>query len=750
MTYGNDIDFNNHLEYDYGLEPGRTQTRDCLAQPVPALVSIVTATYKTSEHLFRTAASLFNQTFPWFEWIIVDDGNQDPASLDILAALELKDARIRLVRQENLGLGAARNHGIRESSTEIVIPLDDDDQLDPAFVECVWATLKAHPEASIAYTDTVGFEAMNYLWQAPFDLERMKRENVMCVCSGVRRRALEEIGGYEETVRNINEDWHLWLRLLAAGNVPVRMNWFGFWYRRKNTDSLLTKIRSNPELMAINQKILDQEITKLDQLAQPVEGIQYPRPETPLGFRTYPTWDVPVREERDAGKTRILMILPWMIVGGADLFNLSLVKGLDKDRYEVFVMTTYQTDQPLRQQFGEHAAGIFELPSFLDVDQWPSFLDYFIKAHGIDTLFVTNNYFGYYALPWLRRNNPGLRVVDYVHAEFPWRDGAYARTTAVLDKFIDKTYVCNEYTRGLLHSKYGKPIGKVATAYVGVDASRFDPSRVETGHLHQEFGLRPDQRIVLYPCRVDFEKQPFLMLEIASRVKAERGDAFIFVVVGDGPLLSELKKRTAERGLEEVVRFAGRRSDMPSLYRDSALTLICSLTEGLSLTAYESLSMGTPCVSSDVGGQKELVDDATGRIVKGIQDVEEYVLAILDLTADADAYADLQENCRKRILEGFSIHRMIDYFNEEFACREAGEAGNAAFLGLLADDYLNLYVQYDELDRKTQWKQSEIDRLIEENRSLAVDLDRLNNSVKLLARRLKAVLLDKIGKGEGK
>ena len=112
------------------------------------------------------------------------------------------------------------------------------------------------------------------------------------------------------------------------------------------------------------------------------------------------------------------------------------------------------------------------------------------------------------------------------------------------------------------------------------------------------------------------------MLEIAKELKKKLPDA-AFAVVGDGPQLEELKLAVRRGGLEETVYFAGRRSDMRPWYADAALTLICSLKEGLALTAYESLSMKTPVITSDVGGQAELIDSAVGRVLPLLQSEED-------------------------------------------------------------------------------------------------------------------------------
>ena len=103
------------------------------------------------------------------------------------------------------------------------------------------------------------------------------------------------------------------------------------------------------------------------------------------------------------------------------------------------------------------------------------------------------------------------------------------------------------------------------------------------------------------------------------------------------------------------------------------MTLICSLKEGLALTAYESLSMGRPVISSDVGGQAELIDASVGRILPLWQDeaaeldsrnysaeeIEQYADAITELLEDPEHCARMCLACRRRIEDGFSSQIMI-------------------------------------------------------------------------------------------
>jgi hypothetical protein len=129
--------------------------------------------------------------------------------------------------------------------------------------------------------------------------------------------------------------------------------------------------------------------------------------------------------------------------------------------------------------------------------------------------------------------------------------------------------------------------------------------------------------------------------------------------------------------------------------------------------------MGVPVVSSDVGGQKELVDNDVGKLVQILQDEEKdfnkreysreeirsYVDAIIDILKDRDRYIKMKEECRRRIEEGFTKERMIKEFEKELKeikdgrGKEKREKISEAIQMLpnLVDDYCTLFCEYETI-----------------------------------------------------
>lgn len=664
------------MEFNYSCQPGKRDWNLGYVKTEKPLVSVITAFYNDSALLPQTAQCVKNQTFPFFEWIIVDDGSTEDGAMELLGRLESSDPRIRVLHKPNGGLSSARNFGLRYAKTELFVPLDADDLIEPTFLEYCWWMLQKNPEAAWSYTTSLGFGGQEYLWNHCFDPIRMKTENHLTATAMIRKRNFLEAGGYMERSRHFNEDWHAWLKLIARGNFPVQSTGeYLFWYRRSGV-RMLAGVQNDEAIQKENAAVIQQAA---EQIVDPHSPKIYPNYN---GFHwsapRVSDWSCPFEEAKT--KTNVLFLLPYMVMGGADKFNLDLISGLNPEKFETGIITMIPSPNDWLQRFREATPNIFNLPNFMGPEDYAEFISYYIKSRQVDILFLSNAYHGYALVPWLRQQFPELAIVDYVHMEeWYWRAGGYARTSGAIGGITEKTYVCNSATGDVLVSHFGRKPESVETVHIGVDEAYFSADQVQPGKIYQEMGISQDRPIVLFICRLHPQKRPFLMLEIARRT-AERVSNVAFAVVGDGPQLEELKNRASDLNLNRTVFFLGARKDVRPYYRDARVSLVCSLKEGLSLTAYESCAMGVPVVSADVGGQKDLVDSSVGALIPCRQveadsldartfpeeEVREYVDAICALLTDSARWTAASKACRERILDGFTIRNMVNYFEEEF------------------------------------------------------------------------------------
>lgn len=573
------------------------------------------------------------------------------------------------------GPAQARDFGIKNSSesARYIVFLDADDLYNKTFLECCYWTLETHPDASWAYTDSINFGTKNFYWRKWYDPEWEIKENILIVSACIRKKDLLEVECFGIKEKRVYEDWYLWIKLIKAGKYPIRMNSLLTYYRQKKGRSELNESSRYNKKNALK---LIQNAKK--DIINYKQGIQFPKYD--YNWEKIEEKEYNIYFSKNKGKINILMIIPWMVTGGADKFNLDLVKKMDKRKFEFTIITTLPSKNEWRKYF-EQYANIYDLTTFLDIKDWISFINYIIKKNSINLIFNSNSSFGYNIIPYLKAKHPEIPIVDYVHMEeWYWKNGGFARNSAVNQKVIDKTFTCNENTRKILIENFKKNCEEVKTIYIGVDEEKFNPHNYNKKNILESLEKNNINHIkgkivISYICRISEQKRPYLFLEIVKKLLKVRDD-FIVIVCGDGPLLEGMKIRVAKEKLSNYFIFLGNIKNTQEIYKISDVTVNTSIKEGIALTSYESLAMGVPVVSSDVGGQKELIKEDVGRIVPCIQnekeilnfnytekEIENYVVAIQNVLNNLKIF---KSKCRQRILDKFTTKNMIKSMEKEF------------------------------------------------------------------------------------
>ena len=508
----------------------------------------------------------------------------------------------------------------------------------------------------------------------------MLKENILVMTAMIRKEAFFKVNGFEIKDKNVYEDWCLWLKMINAGMYPVRMGFYGFWYRKKaKEESELQKSNEDNKEKAMSyvKKItLEIEEKNKYEIDNIKEGIQYPNDNYFWEDILDKQEDVIVPKRIRNNKINVLIIIPWMVTGGADKFNLDIIKRSDKNKYEFTIISTEPKSNNWRQEFEQYGT-VYDLTTFLDKKNWIMFINYLIEKNNIDIIFNTNSTFGYNIIPYLKVKHPEIPIMDYVHME-EWynRNGGFSRDSSSVQSFIDKTYVCNKNSEKILVEHFRRNPEDVRTLYIGVDEKIFDPKLFNKEEIlrNKKIDIK-GKYVISYICRIAEQKRPYLLIEIVKKLKEKRDD-FIFIIAGDGPMINGMKEQARKHKVEDNIIFLGNVEKTEEIYAISDMTINCSIKEGLALTAYESLAMGVPVVSCDVGGQKELINEKVGVIVPCMQKEEEifnfnykeeeiipYVDGINKVLSNLDKY---KGNARKRILNGFTIDNMVENIDNVF------------------------------------------------------------------------------------
>ncbi len=186
------------------------------------LVSVIMPTYNRAWTLKDAVDSVLLQDYPNIELVVIDDGSEDNTQ----ELLETYKNEITVLRQENKGVSAARNKGIRQSRGEFIALLDSDDAWDKRKISCQMEFFKDHPEALICQTQEIWIrngkkvnpkvkhkKPSGMIFEPSLDLCLVSPSAVMM------KRQLFDMKGYFNENFLVCEDYDLWLRV--SSTLPV-------------------------------------------------------------------------------------------------------------------------------------------------------------------------------------------------------------------------------------------------------------------------------------------------------------------------------------------------------------------------------------------------------------------------------------------------------------------------------------------------------------------------------------------------
>ena len=193
----------------------------------PVQVSVVMSVYNGADRLVNTLSSILNQKGVYLEFIAVNDGSTDE-TLSILQQCAVKDARLRIIDQENRGLTRSLIRGCREARGEFIARQDAGDISLPGRLRKEFDFLATHPDVVLVscgtrFLDPRG-ECVHEVTQPEDEARQGLGRHTLAEIRGpshhgntmFRRRVYEQVGGYRSQFR-VAQDLDLWTRLNEHG-----------------------------------------------------------------------------------------------------------------------------------------------------------------------------------------------------------------------------------------------------------------------------------------------------------------------------------------------------------------------------------------------------------------------------------------------------------------------------------------------------------------------------------------------------
>lgn len=392
----------------------------------------------------------------------------------------------------------------------------------------------------------------------------------------------------------------------------------------------------------------------------------------------------------------VLYIIWSLGLGGAEQVVISLVRGLDKSKFQPFVCCLNDEGR-FADELKKEGIKVIALN----------------KAKGIDFSLISK------IIRVIRENNIQIIHTHLWGANFWGRFAASAAKVPVvvtehnvdiwksplhfmIDKFLFKKTDCfiavSETVRDFYAKKLRVDSDLIKVVYNGIKVNSLEDRREKIEErrekddngrqttddrqdtLRGELGIKSDEKVIALIGRLVPQKGILFFLNAMNEVFVHRPSSIDYrlkiLIVGEGPLKNSLQSMVHSpqyKNIEEKIVFTGFRKDIPEILSITDILVLPSSREGLPMILLEAMSAGAIVIATRVGGTPELVQDGVnGFLVEygdnlGLAQKIEYVLGELNKSEIRNSKSEknlainqIKENARKTVEEKFSLKKMIE------------------------------------------------------------------------------------------
>lgn len=363
----------------------------------------------------------------------------------------------------------------------------------------------------------------------------------------------------------------------------------------------------------------------------------------------------------------ILHIRSGFLVGGPEKLILSGITGMPGDRYSFILASFVLPQRP--NNFLEYAAslgittepiaigGSFDLQAISKTrDMIMRLAPKLVVAHDYRALVI--------ALLAKRGTQIPLLAVAHGWTSQSFKVRVYEYIESKLLRFADAVVAVSRPRYAEL-GRLGIAANKLYLIENGVTLPAQD-QRSRGVEFRRELGLDDQHVIIGSVGRLSVEKGHRVLIEAAARIRESCPQAR-FVLIGDGPLKSELKRLAAALGVRDNFLFPGWRSDMAAVYRTLDIFALPSFTEGLPMALLEAMSYSVPSVASSVGGCGDVIETGISGFLFRPGDSAALADHLTRLIVDKEFRIKIGAAGYQRILKQYSLERYVTQFDELYA-----------------------------------------------------------------------------------
>jgi len=359
---------------------------------------------------------------------------------------------------------------------------------------------------------------------------------------------------------------------------------------------------------------------------------------------------------------RVMHVIRTLATGGMESVVRRLLSALDPDRFEQSVCTLVPAP-------GLHPAGTVCLDQSTDKAAFlvPQLTRIFMRER--PDIVHSRNWATIEAVSAARLARVGA-VVHSEHGRDLQTMGRQPLRRRLLRKasyaWADKVFCVSQELKQCYCNELGLAANSVEVIPNGVDVEDFRPSPQARMDMRGKLGAGSNTLVVGTVSRLDPVKDHGTLLR-AAEMTLQRGIDLQLVIVGDGPQRTVLERDLASRhDLAPRTLLAGEVRNVADWLNAFDVFVLPSLSEGMSNTLLEAMSVGVTPIASAVGGNCEVVEDGYSGLLVQPRDAEKICDHLVQLATAEARRRELGRNARERVVARFSVERMLQRYEEMY------------------------------------------------------------------------------------
>lgn len=309
---------------------------------------------------------------------------------------------------------------------------------------------------------------------------------------------------------------------------------------------------------------------------------------------------------------KVLQVIDSMDRGGAQVFVMNVLRNINRNKYQFdFLVTTSKKcayDDEIRSMNGN----IYRVPSRREGirKNWNGLKDFF-QQNKYDVIHFHTSCPSYIE-PLIAAKRAGVKKIILHSHSSSGPKGLYHEMMRriyrpKIKNIATHYYACSKEAANWMYGKYIKS-HNINIIPNGIDTGNFIYSDKVNNMKRQELGISRDKFVIGHVGRFAKVKNHDFLIEVFKEIN-EKAQNSKLLLIGEGVLLEDMRKKVEELGVSNDVFFLQEREDVHEIMQAMDVLVMPSLYEGLPLSLVEAQASGLPCIVSDTVSKEAALTD---------------------------------------------------------------------------------------------------------------------------------------------